>query len=152
MNTRWLVTVATATCLLAGAPALPAQESTDKASQEAMRRAEQRLREAERQIKELQLQVREAERQVRDAARDYARLAGEQARQKAKVVWYGKRARLGVVLDADPDAESAKTGARITAVTPGSPAEEAGLKAATSSSRSTGAGSSTSATRDRPPP
>jgi sRNA-binding protein len=123
MKTRWLVTMVAAAFLLGGAPSLPAQESTGKATEEQMRQAERQLREQERQVKELGRQLREKERQMRDAAREYARLSGEQARQRAKVVWYGKRARLGVVLDPDPDAESAKTGARISAVTPGSAAE-----------------------------
>ncbi len=129
MKTRWLATVVAMASLLGGAPILPAQETTGKATEEQIRQAERQLREQERQMKELERQLRDAERQMRDAAREYARLSGEQARQNAKVVWYGKRARLGVVLDPDPDADSARTGARITAVTPGGPADQAGLKA-----------------------
>jgi len=128
MKTRWLVTVVAMASLLSGAPTLAAQETTGKASEEQLRQAERQLREQEQKMKELERQFREQARQMRDAAREYERLSGEQARREAKVVWYGKRARLGVVLDPDPDAESAKTGARITAVTPGGPAEQAGLK------------------------
>ena len=39
------------------------------------------------------------------------------------------RGRIGVLVDTRPDAQNDKLGARIEAVTPGGPAEEAGLKA-----------------------
>lgn len=129
MKTRWLATVMAAAFVVGGVPSLLAQETTGKATEEQLRQAERQLREQEQKMKELERQFREQARQMRDAAREYERLSGEQARREAKVVWYGKRARLGVVLDPDPDADSAKIGARITGVTPGGPADQAGLKA-----------------------
>jgi len=44
-------------------------------------------------------------------------------------VFAGSRGRIGVVVKTDPDATNDKVGARIEAVTPGSPADKAGLKA-----------------------
>lgn len=44
-------------------------------------------------------------------------------------VFAGSRGRIGVVVKTDPDATNDKIGARIEAVTPGSPADKAGLKA-----------------------
>jgi C-terminal processing protease CtpA/Prc len=43
--------------------------------------------------------------------------------------WSGSRGRIGVVVKTDADAQNDKIGARIEAVTPGAPAEKAGLKA-----------------------
>ena len=43
--------------------------------------------------------------------------------------WSGNRGRIGVVVKTEPDAGDDKLGARIEAVTPGGPAEKAGLKA-----------------------
>src|SRR6185503_11945765 len=44
-------------------------------------------------------------------------------------VFAGSRGRIGVVVKTDADATNDKVGARIEAVTPGSPADKAGLKA-----------------------
>ena len=130
MRTRWMAAVVAAAFLVGGAPSMLAQSTTGKATEEQLRDAERQLREQEQKMKELERQFREQSRQMRDAAREYARLSGDQARHEArKVVWYGKRARLGVVLDMDPTSESAKIGAPVTGVTPGGPAEEAGIKA-----------------------
>jgi len=130
MKTRWTAAVVAAAFLVGGAPSMLAQSTTGKATEEQLRQAERQLREQEQKMKELERQFREQSRQMRDAAREYARLSGDQARHEAgKVVWYGKRARLGVVLDMDSTSESAKIGAPVTGVTPGGPAEEAGIKA-----------------------
>ena len=43
--------------------------------------------------------------------------------------WSGNRGRIGVVVKTEPNAGEDKIGARIEAVTPGGPAEKAGLKA-----------------------
>ncbi len=148
MKTRSLL-ACIAAGLLAVAPAARAQsgsadEAARRAEEKARQKAEQQLREAERQVREAERQMREAERQMReaerqmreaeremrDAARGIAHHAGEyaaQAMKKAMVV-FEDRPRIGVILRSERDLAVDAIGAEIIGVTPGSPADEAGMK------------------------
>jgi C-terminal processing protease CtpA/Prc len=107
----------------------------EKAAQEQEKQeqeAERQMREAERQMREAERQMRDAQRKLEDAARRVARSAvanRDVERELRRYVFFGKRARLGVVLNTEPDPKLDAIGARIEAVTPGGPADEAGLKA-----------------------
>ncbi len=141
MNSRKLVIAATVLGVLAatGARAQATAEQKAKAEAEAKAQAsasttqatEAEIREAERQMREAEKQMREAERKVREAARKVARVHRHQANVDARrhMVWFGKKARLGVVVNLNADPKSDPVGARLTAVTPGGPADQAGLKA-----------------------
>jgi C-terminal processing protease CtpA/Prc len=119
MNIRWVLTGAMALALLASPVA--AQSSADQKKEQ---------REAEEQMQRAARQMREAERQVREAARQLAKLGVERKiiNIDKKVVLFDDRARLGVVLRSDADPKTDAIGAYIQALTPGSPAEEAGLR------------------------
>jgi C-terminal processing protease CtpA/Prc len=119
MNIRWMLTTAMALALLASPAA--AQSSADQEKQQ--REAEEQMRRAERQM-------REAERQIREAARQLAKLGVDRRiiDIDKRVVLFDDRARLGVVLRSDSDPKTDSIGAYIQALTPGSPAEEAGLR------------------------
>jgi hypothetical protein len=111
-----------ATLLLLAAP-LSAQDST-KDTEKARREAEAQMRNAEKQM-------REAERAMREAAERLARFAENDKRIRKldrKVVIFGERARLGLVLQSEKNPKTDAIGAYVEGLTPGSPAEEAGLQ------------------------
>jgi C-terminal processing protease CtpA/Prc len=112
-----------ATLLLLAAP-LSAQDST-KDTEKARREAEAQMRNAEKQ-------VREAERAMREAAERLARFHTDTDKRirklDRKVVIFGERARLGVVLQSEKNPKTDAIGAYVEGLTPGSPAEEAGLQ------------------------
>jgi S1-C subfamily serine protease len=120
MNTRWVLTGAIALAVLASPVA--AQSSPDQ---------EKERREAERQMREAERQMREAERQMREAARQLVKFSVDRKLMNIdnKVVVFDDRARLGVVLRPDADPKTDSIGAYVQALSPGSPAEEAGLQA-----------------------
>ncbi|MBI4917095.1 MAG: PDZ domain-containing protein [Acidobacteria bacterium] len=93
--------------------------------------SDKRRQEAEVRMREAERKMRDAERQLREAAREMAEVHGHQANVDARrhMVWFGKKARLGVVVNLEADPKSDPVGARLTAVTPGGPADQAGLKA-----------------------
>lgn len=80
------------------------------------------VRELERAMDELRAAQREIERNI---GRDFEVIRAP----GAVAVITGDRPRIGVVVQTTPDAATDSIGARITAVTPGWPAAEAGLKA-----------------------
>jgi C-terminal processing protease CtpA/Prc len=105
--------------------------------------AEQKMRDAERQLRETQVKIRDLERQMREAERQMEQAARQMADTKTKsaseamrhaerlqkrVVVYGGKPRLGVVLRQEADPKADAIGATIEALSPGGPAEEAGLK------------------------
>ncbi|MFI5142976.1 MAG: PDZ domain-containing protein [Thermoanaerobaculales bacterium] len=93
---------------------------------------EKQMRQAEEQVRQAERQMRDAERALRDAARQMAKLeagtAKAMAKAQRKVVLFGNRPRLGVVLKHESDAATDSIGAVIEALTPGGPAEDAGLR------------------------
>lgn len=137
--------------LLAAPPAAISQERDD-AREQRVREAERQLEEArralEQAIRQLRLQeddarrslerairqLRETERQLareqfRGEFRDFVVLPGDQARRALVRVFGDDRARMGVILESDDDPTTDSVGARLQAVTPGGPADEAGLRA-----------------------
>ena len=108
---------------------LAAQESPAEADK-ARREAETQMKKAEQQMHQAEQQMRDAERVMRDAARQMARVEVDKHISKIdrKVVVFGDRARLGLVLRPDRNEKSDAIGAYVEGLTPGGPAEEAGLQ------------------------
>ena len=148
MNSRKLVIAATVLGFLVAGGASAQATAEQKAKAEAELKAQQaqqeakakeydvqvsekRRQEAETRMREAERKMREAERQLREAAREMAEVHGHQASVDARrhMVWFGKKARLGVVVNLEADPKTDPVGARLTAVTPGGPADQAGLKA-----------------------
>ena len=126
MSTKRLLTLIV-TGLLVVAPTAWAQQS---AEEEARLKAEQQMKQAEKQMQEAQRQMREAERQMREAARTIERHASERARHEyeRQVVVFADHPRIGVILRTDADPKVDAIGAEIVGLTPGGPAEDAGVK------------------------
>ena len=117
-----------ACCILTAALAVAGQVSAQesKVDEERMRR------DAERQMRDAERQMRDAERAIREAARKMAELQVDKVRElyaKQRVAVYGDNARLGIVLRSERDPTTDGVGAVVQALTPGGPAEEAGLLA-----------------------
>ena len=108
-------------CVLAQAP--PPATGT-----EAQRRAE-----AEKKAQEAEKRAQEAKKQAQWAAQEAeekAKAAEEKAREiEMKIQVMQSRPRLGVLVNTDADAKADPVGALLSGVTPGGPAEEAGVKA-----------------------
>jgi C-terminal processing protease CtpA/Prc len=89
-------------------------------------------RSREREMRDLEEQLRAAQAQMRDAARRLADLNNTMNRSQRlmgrRMVWISDHAGLGVVVRTAPDASADLSGARLQAVTPGGPADQAGLK------------------------
>jgi C-terminal processing protease CtpA/Prc len=95
---------------------------------------ERELKKAEAQMRDAERRMRDAEMKLKEAARQMAKLhSGDLGRHIAKqverVVVLGDRPAIGVILNTDSNAETDKLGAAVEGLTPGGPAEEAGLKA-----------------------
>jgi len=122
MNTRKI-----ACCILTAALAVAGQVygQESKADEQRMRR------DVERQMRDAERQMREAERALQEAARQMAALHADKARRLAdrRVAVFGDNARLGIVLRSERDPKTDALGAVVQALTPGGPAEEAGLAA-----------------------
>jgi S1-C subfamily serine protease len=121
MKTRWMLNAALGVLLLA-AP-LAAQTEANQEKQKS---------DAETQMRQAEKQMREAERQMREAARRLAKLSVDTKTLKdiaKRVVIFDDHARLGVVLRSGSDAKTDAIGAYVEALSPGGPAEEAGLRA-----------------------
>ena len=119
--------LATALPLGAQAPAAPLDaQQAEKQRQE----ADKQRREAEAQLRKAEQQMREAEQAMREAARKLAdsSVKMNMGRLERKVVVFSDHARLGVVLRQEKNPATDPIGAAIEALTPGSPAEEAGLR------------------------
>ncbi len=106
--------------------------ATPISAQDSTKDAEKARREAEAQMRDAEKQMREAERAMRDAAEQLAKLHIDRDKQmrkiQRKVVVFGQRARLGLVLHSERNAKTDAIGAYVEALTPGSPAEEAGMQ------------------------
>jgi len=121
MNIRWFRSAAVGLLLVA----LPVAAQTDADR-------ERQTRDAEAQMRQAEQQMREAERQIREAARRLAELSVDQAKLKEiekRLVVFDDHARLGVVLRGGSDPKTDAIGAYVEALSPGGPAEEAGLQA-----------------------
>jgi C-terminal processing protease CtpA/Prc len=108
--------------LMVAAPAV-AQSEADR---------EREQREAEAQMRQAEEQMRQAERQLRDAARKLARMSVDLGKLKdieKRVVIFGDHARLGIVMRSGADPKTDAVGAYVEALSPGGPAEDAGLRA-----------------------
>ena len=113
--------------VLAGQVAAQGTETED-----ARREAEQGRAEAELEKKEIQRQMREAERQLEEAARRIAELSEQnlprlEEIEKSVVELMGKP-RLGVTVGGN-EQQGPVEGVNVLGVSPGSPADEAGLRA-----------------------
>jgi C-terminal processing protease CtpA/Prc len=128
MNTRRIFAWFAIVLLLVAVP-VAAQEAT-KDTEKARRDAEAQMKQADQQMKKAEQQMREAERAMREAARKLGDLHMERnlKRVDRKVVIFGDRARLGLVLQSEKNPKTDAIGASVEALTPGSPAEEAGLQ------------------------
>jgi C-terminal processing protease CtpA/Prc len=114
-----------------------AREVAEKIQAAARAEVEAQMKKAREQFRQAERQMREAERAMREASR--ASIEANQDRLRAKldaaskeyshrvVVYSGDHARLGVVLSSQGDEDSKQAGVRIVGLTPGGPAEEAGL-------------------------
>jgi len=128
MNTRGILARFAIVLLLVAAP-LAAQETT-KETEKARRDAEAQMKQAEQQMHDAEQQVREAEKAMQEAAEKLGDLHMESnfKRTERKVVIFSDRARLGLVLQSEKNPKTDTIGAYVEALTPGSPAEEAGLQ------------------------
>jgi hypothetical protein len=119
----------TLTAMLAVVGQMSAQDSTVDAER-AQRDAYRAQRDAERQLRDAERQMRDAERALQKAAQEMAAMHVDQARKlyDKRVAVYGDNARLGIVLRSERDPKTDSVGAAVQALTPGGPAEEAGLQ------------------------
>lgn len=103
-------------------PAQPSEKDREQAEKQ-MQNAEEMMRKAEQQM-------REAEKQIQEAAERLGRVEVDRDHQRIerKLVIFSDRARLGLVLRPDANPKTDAVGAYVEALTPGSPAEEAGLQ------------------------
>ncbi len=134
MNTRKGLLVALALLVPSIAVADTAPEKADRAALAAAEEAEAmaaRAAEDER----MRLKLEDAQKQLEAAAQEVARLSAEMSgTAMERVVRYfektGRKAMLGITINDQPDkAGAAAPGVRIYGVSPGGPADEAGLRA-----------------------
>ena len=146
MKKALMTLVAVALLALPGAavaqtpPDAKARADAEKQVEEARKQMEV----AHKQMRDAERQMRDAERQLRDAAREIAgarrevmshetevelqRTLSKLGQLRTRVVVFGERPRLGLVLRSEADPKADAAGAVVDAVSPGSPAEDAGLK------------------------
>lgn len=123
--------------ILASLMPLNAQEkkpSDKKAAQPGVEKSAKEVEAAEQELRAAEQAYRSAQEQLNIAAQKLAelhRLRGEHERQVIgrRIAWYSNRAAIGIVLKTEADETSDAAGATVAAVTPGGPAEEAGIKA-----------------------
>lgn len=123
MGRTWMAVLAMA--LVAVAP-LAAQQT----QQQTREREREEQRELERRMRELQNELREIQRQLNAATREERRGAGAVRVQAPRAVIFSRnRARLGVNVDTERNPARDSIGAELSSVSPGGPAEQAGLRA-----------------------
>jgi C-terminal processing protease CtpA/Prc len=117
-----------AALLLSAAPLVA--QTADQPSQKDRDQAEKQMKKAEEMMRQAEQQMREAEQQMRQAAARLGQLEADKERQRVerKLVIFGDRARLGLVLKSDANPKTDTIGAYVEGLTPGGPAEEAGLQ------------------------
>lgn len=144
MNSRVLVT--TLVALMVAMPATAVTQERERGSdEERVAEAERRLEDARRALesamRQLRLEEADARRALEDAMRELRAAARALGRgqlrdimilpneERAFVRVFGDdRARMGVILDTGDPTSTDTVGARLQAVTPGGPADEAGLR------------------------
>jgi PDZ domain len=141
MRTRslWVTIATTAVAVMLAGPARAQsaprptageQAATGNAQDQARGDVEQQRRDAERQLRDAERRMRAAERELQEASREVAKIETKRGLADARrYVYFGRRARLGLVLKTDGDPSIDALGAKVVAVTPGGPADEAGIKA-----------------------
>lgn len=128
MKTMKILLPVAALLLLAGQAAAQSQEQAERAEAAAAVEAETEMREAE-----VARKLEEAERRMADAARQIAELSAERLPQLREMerrfeIMSDDRPRLGVNIGEDRS-DGPVEGVKIVGVTPGSAAEDAGLRA-----------------------
>ena len=127
MKTMKFLIPAAAALLFAGQAA-----AQDAETEEARRAAEERRAQAQLEKEEVQRQMREAERQLEEAARRIAELSEQNLPRivevEKKIVGLTGRPRLGVTVGGN-EGKGPVEGVNILGVSPGSAADEAGLRA-----------------------
>jgi S1-C subfamily serine protease len=123
-----------AAAMLVGLPIAaqtPTPPAESKLTEQQRKDVERQLKDAEKQMRDAERQMRQAEQAMRDASRKVEEVARDRARAmvQRRVVVFGDHARLGIVLHHERNPRTETVGALIEALTPGSPAEEAGLEA-----------------------
>jgi C-terminal processing protease CtpA/Prc len=119
--------------LLALAAPLAAQQVSSQGEQrdakQQARDAAQQGHDTERQMRDAERKMREAEKALQEASRRLAELQSNKRLQELerKVVVFDDHARLGIVLKPEESGAGAADGAVVEGLTPGGPAEEAGL-------------------------
>lgn len=99
-------------------------EEQQKMTERERREVEEKLRVKAKEMRQVQ---REVERLSRELARASAKRA-TRAREASRYVYFGGKARLGIVVNPAADPDSDALGAKIVGVTPGGPADDAGLE------------------------
>lgn len=129
MKRSWMTVLAMA--LVAVAP-LAAQQTQQQ--QEQRERERQQRVELERRMRELQNELRDIQRQLSEVIRD-ERVSAIRVTPRASVrggpravVFPRNRARLGVTVDTERDPARDSIGAELSGVSPGGPAEQAGVR------------------------
>ncbi|MGA9750898.1 MAG: PDZ domain-containing protein [Acidobacteriota bacterium] len=90
---------------------------------------EQAVREARLQAQELEKVAQERAGEAAQKAKELQTKSNELEREIRRIKIIARRPRLGIILNTDPDPKTDALGAVVQAVTPGGPAEKAGLKA-----------------------
>lgn len=128
------------------APGLFASQSAarvDRAQQADRRQAEAEKRTQEAQLKKelyekqkLEKELQEAKQQLNEAAKKVSELSTRLAdkdlarlTEKDFVMAFSKRPMIGIIFDTDPNKKTDHLGIKLQGVTPGGPADQAGLKA-----------------------
>jgi len=127
---RWLIVLLVV--LISGLPPLVGSEEEREREERAVREREDRTEREERVEELARRQYEEARRALREALLQMAEVQSGLAERehilRSQTIVFPGRAGLGIVVQTEPDPETDSLGAAIVAVTPGSAAEEAGLK------------------------
>ncbi|MEJ0039220.1 MAG: PDZ domain-containing protein [Gammaproteobacteria bacterium] len=118
-----------ATPMPAPAPPAPADRARERADAEArIRDAQERMHDTQAERADVEARLRDAQERMNRAAAEVAAIAGERAREAMENMQFTDGlAPRGPVIGADLDPKS-KDGARVLDVSPGGPAEEAGIR------------------------
>lgn len=120
MRRTWMAVLAMALVAVAPLAAQQTQQQTREREREEQRALERRMRELQNELREVQRQLNEATRAERRAAVRVTPRA---------VIFPRNRARLGVTVDTERNPARDSIGAELSSVSPGGPAEQAGLRA-----------------------
>lgn len=120
MRRTWMAVLAMALVVVAPLAAQQTQQQTREREREEQRELERRMRELQNELREIQRQLNAVTREER---RGVVRV------QTPRVVIFPRnRARLGVTVDTERNPAGDSIGAELSSVSPGGPAEQAGLR------------------------